>query len=173
MLRWKSLRFAALTVICASVWACNAFAGAITIYNTGEGDNGMALPVGLIGLQLQPYLRSTRRSVNGHYHVSQWIVDQEPAHSGLDKSWQVGGGTNWPGGTYDYQTTFSLAGFNPLTAELSGVSVDFSDNDACIYLNGVNADVCTGPPGDFGRLIPFSITSGFRSWHKHTRLCGY
>jgi hypothetical protein len=35
-----------------------------------------------------------------------------------------------------------------------------SDNNACMFLNGVNTGVCTAFAG-FGSLVPFSITGGF------------
>ena len=151
MLRWKSLCFAAVTIICAFVWASNAFAAAITIYNTGEGNNGLALPVGVLdphyslisappGVPLTAITTFPNPAWTGNTPTADWI---SPGSNGL---------TNWPVGNYDYQTTFSLAGLNSLTAELHG---DWSsDNEACIYLNGVNTNVCTGNTS-FGHLTPF------------------
>jgi PEP-CTERM motif len=159
MLRWKSLCFAALTILCASLWACNAFAGSITIFNTGEDNNGMALPVGvldphysLISAPPGVPLTAITTSPNGAWVRNQPTADWiNPGRSG---------DTVWPVGTYDYQTTFSLAGFDPNTAQLFG---DWSsDNQACIYLNGANTNACT-PNAGYGSLHPFSITSGFQA----------
>jgi hypothetical protein len=66
-------------------------------------------------------------------------------------------------GLYDYQTTFSLAGFNAATAFISG-GWSSDNNGVAILLNGVD----TGNLGtDFAQFsigfVPFSITSGFNS----------
>jgi len=48
---------------------------------------------------------------------------------------------------------------DPSTAQLSGFGT--SDNDGCIFLNGVDTGSCDGF-AQFGTLLPFSITSGFK-----------
>ena len=70
----------------------------------------MALPVGvldphysLISAPPGVPLTAITTSPNGA-----WVPNTP--HGGLDKPWQGRGGTVWPVGTYDYQTTFSLAG---------------------------------------------------------------
>jgi hypothetical protein len=66
-----------------------------------------------------------------------------------------------PGGLYDYQTTFSLAGYSPGTASITGGWS--SDNDGVrILLNGVDTG---NPPTSFTQFnagfAPFNITTGF------------
>lgn len=71
------------------------------------------------------------------------------------------GFVNSPAGSYTYQTTFTLSGTeDPATAMLSGMWS--SDNNSCIWLNGVNTNQCIGA-GALTSLNPFSITSGFVS----------
>jgi hypothetical protein len=72
---------------------------------------------------------------------------------------------NGPGGIYDYQTTFSLTGLNPLTAVISGQWS--SDNAGVeIWLNGVNTGNLPNPYGtpgtySFENWMQFSISTGF------------
>jgi hypothetical protein len=66
-----------------------------------------------------------------------------------------------PVGLYDYRTTFSLAGFNPATASITGGWS--SDNDGRqILLNGVDTG---NPPTSFTQFssgfASFSVSSGF------------
>lgn len=64
-----------------------------------------------------------------------------------------------PGTFYDYRTTFSLAGFIPGTASLSG---GYAADDAlvAVFLNGVQ--VAGFPLGNsFTSITPFTIGSGF------------
>lgn len=159
MVRWKLLRLTVLMLVNTAVFAGNAFAGSIAIFNTGQGSDGLALPVGVLdphyalvsapaGVPLTAITTSPNGLWTGNTPTADWI---SPGSSG---------GDSWPVGNYDYQTTFDLAGFDPLTAQLSGMWT--SDNDACIFLNGVSTGVCTGFT-DFGELHAFSITSGFRA----------
>jgi len=151
------MRLVTATVILALASSLSAFGNSIVIFNTGESSGGTALPTGetdphydlfsvpagspSIAITTVPnpvWLSNTS--------TTDWI---SPGSSGLD---------HWPMGTYDYQTTFSLTGLNPATAELSGSWT--SDNNGCIYLNGVNTGDCDSYTG-FASLDPFSITSGF------------
>ncbi len=158
MLPWKLFRFASLILVCALALVGTAFSDAITIYNTGVDNNGMALPVGTLdphyslisapqGVPLTAITTSPNASWIQNTSTADWI---SPSASGND---------SWPAGVYDYQTTFNISG-DPLTAQLMGHWA--SDNDACIYLNGANTGSCTGF-ADFGKLTDFSITSGFQT----------
>jgi len=132
--------------------------GVITIFNTGEDDNGMALPVGVLDPHYSlisappgvPLTAITTCSIVGvpNQSTADWIGPGANCD------------TNWPVGTYDYQTTFSLAGFDPNSAQLFGEWT--SRNEACIYLNGTNTNICT-PHTSNGQFYTFSITSGFRA----------
>ena len=48
MVRWKLLRLTVLMLVNTAVFAGNAFAGSIAIFNTGQGSDGLALPVGVL-----------------------------------------------------------------------------------------------------------------------------
>ena len=155
---WKPFRLAGLTLVCALALVGTAFSDAITIYNTGQDNNGMALPIGVLdphyalvsappGVPLTAITTSPNAAWVLNTSTADWI---SPSASGND---------SWPVGTYDYQTTFNLVG-DPLTAQLMGQWA--SDNDACIFLNGVNTNACTGFE-DFGHLTSFLIASGFKS----------
>jgi hypothetical protein len=64
-------------------------------------------------------------------------------------------------GAYNYVTTFSLAGFDPATATITG-KLSADDEVVGVKLNGVLvAPPITTPDGSFTSLHPFSITSGF------------
>lgn len=151
-------RLAVVLAILGAVLVQAAFAGSITIFNTGE-NNGVALPVG----KLDPHYSLISAPVG----VPLTAITTLPAPVWVPNTstadWISPGNSAyiyWPIGTYDYRTTFSLAGFDPATARLSGMWT--SDNNACIYLNGVNTQNCT-PYEGFRALIPFSISSGFVS----------
>jgi len=69
-----------------------------------------------------------------------------------------------PNGTYIFQETFNLTGFNPTTAAITGLWA--VDNYATgIYLNGVLEGAGIGSPtvNAYGSKTPFSINSGFQS----------
>jgi len=63
-----------------------------------------------------------------------------------------------PAGLYIYTLTFSLSGFDPATAQISGEWA--SDNESEIYLNGIDTGY-SNSTDEFGALDPFSITSDF------------
>jgi hypothetical protein len=64
--------------------------------------------------------------------------------------------TNSNAGTFTYQETFSLYGFDPTTAVLSGAWA--TDNTGVIMLNGV---VVGSSSSSYTTLTPFTISSGF------------
>jgi hypothetical protein len=64
-----------------------------------------------------------------------------------------------PLGVYTYSLAFSLAGFDPSTANITGQWV--SDNLSTIYLNGVNTGLNHSEPYEFLNFDNFSLTSGF------------
>jgi hypothetical protein len=146
-----------LSFVCSLAFVWTSSASQIPIFNTGESTGGTALAVGqsdpnysLISAPAGVALTTTTTSPFptwiANTPTADWI---SPGNSGL---------TNWAAGNYDYQTSFSLAGVDPASAQLSGSWT--SDNNACIFLNGVNTGDCIGFDG-FGSLSAFSITSGF------------
>ncbi len=153
----RNYRALAFILACGTVPVSSAFGSTISIFNTGESSGRTALAVGtadphytLISAPAGVTSGATTETPNGAYTgnttTADWIG---PSSSGND---------SFPVGNYDYRTTFSLAGDNPATAQLSGSWA--SDNNACIYLNGANTGDCT-PFAGFGSLTSFSITSGF------------
>jgi hypothetical protein len=151
--------FVAFTLLCGSATVCTAFGAPINVFNTGEGPGGTALPIGQLdpnynlisappGTPLTAITTSPNELWTPNTATADWI---SPYSSGNITA---------PVGNYDYQTTFTLAGLDSSTAELSGSWT--SDNDGCIYLNGVNTGFCTARFGSFESFVPFSITSGFQ-----------
>jgi hypothetical protein len=158
MTRFKSIK---LAIICNLAFTCAASGNAILIYNTGESSALTALPTGQSNPNYNvvaapsgvPLGAAITTAANPYWlpnaSTADWI---SPGSSGL---------TNWAGGTYDYQTTFSLAGLNASTAQLTGSWA--SDNGGCIYLNGTNTGNCTAAVGGFQSLVAFTITTGFQA----------
>ena len=157
MFSGKSYRLITLTILCFLLLAGTAFADSITIYNTGEDNNGQALPVGV----LDPHYSL----ISAPSGVPLTAITTQPnaawVPNGVSADWispSASGNDSWPVGTYDYRTTFNLSGFDINTAKLFGQWA--SDNDACIFLNGASTGACTGF-ADFGHLTAFMIDSGF------------
>lgn len=61
-----------------------------------------------------------------------------------------------PAGTYTYETTFDLTGFDPTTATFSGQFA--ADNGATLFLNGVNTGFIS--PGQTA-LTSYTLSTGF------------
>ena len=153
----EKARFATLLVVCGSMFVPSAFGAPIAIFNTGQATmGGLAQPVGSIDLHYD--LAGPGGTPPTAYATNPnpaWVANQPMADwisPGTD------GSQNFPVGTYDYTTTFNLAGFDASTAQLSGSWT--ADNNATIFLNGVSTGDSVGF-ADFGSLQPFSITSGF------------
>jgi hypothetical protein len=156
MMQPRRFCFVLLVFFCGLFSVRGALGDPIAISNTGSS-GGVALPVGqtdpnysLIsaptGVPLTAITTNPNPAWTPNTATADWI---SPGSSG---------GTAWPTGTYDFQTTFSLTGDDPSTAELSGMWA--TDNSGCIFLNSVNTGDCTGN-ASFGSLTAFSITSGF------------
>jgi len=153
------LSLALLALSCGSCLAPAAFAGPVTIYNTGVNNSGTALTAGQTDTHYTLISNPTGVTETAVATTADplWIANTttaswiSPGPSGL---------TSWDAGDYDYRTTFNLTGDNPATADLSGDWT--SDNQGCIYLNGANTGVCTGN-ADFGSLEAFSLSTGFIS----------
>jgi hypothetical protein len=145
----------AVWVLSATV--TSAHANPITLYNTGVDGAGTPLPNGTVGdahYSLVSVPGGTTQTValtsaNG-FPIGPWVGDD------YSSTWIAPNGVYGPGGNFDYQTTFSLSGFDPSTASILG---QWSEDDGgSILLNGVDTgNVAAG----FGLFVPFSITSGF------------
>ena len=157
--------FAAAAVAASLVAGTAAEAAPLALFNTGVNASGTPLADGVIGdphyvLVGVPGGTSALRvrTAVGGFPIPPYIGDNAfSAWIGPNNDSIIDG----PVGLYDYQTTFSLAGFNASTASIfGGWSTD--NNGIKILLNGVD----TGNPGtsfvQFATgFAPFSITSGF------------
>lgn len=81
------------------------------------------------------------------------------AHNTLTSQW-VTSSCQLDVGNFLYETTFSLAGLDASTAELTGSWA--TDNEGSISLNGATTGM-TLPAAAFGSLTSFTISSGFVS----------
>jgi hypothetical protein len=136
-----------------------------TLFNTGVDASGFGLPDSTIG---DPHyslvsVPGGTTDIRVRTAAGGWPIP--PYFTGGTSSAWIGpnndSSLDGPVGSYDYQTTFSLAGFNPSTAAISG-GWSTDNNGLSILLNGVD----TGNGGtSFAQFAsgfaPFSITSGF------------
>lgn len=157
-------------VAAAALWGLatvvpTAQAAPITLFNTGVDGSGAPLADGTIGdphytlLSVPSGTTDIRvRTSAGGYPIPPYIGDNAlSAWIGPNNDAQVDG----PVGSYDYRTTFSLAGLIPSTALITGGWT--TDNDGVeILLNGVD----TGNPATSftqfaSGFAPFTISGGF------------
>jgi len=166
----KNMRIAPIVVMAfAAALAATTSAGAAsitTLYNTGVDSSGTPLSDGTVGdphynLVSVPGGSTTDilvRTSAGGYPIPPYIGDDTlSAWIGPNNDNNLDG----PNGTYIYQTTFNLTGFNAATAAIVGGWT--SDNDGIgILLNGNNTGT---PPTDFAQFslgfAPFTISGGF------------
>ena len=136
-----------------------------SLFNTGVNSSMTPLPNGTVGdqhysLASVPSGTTTLlvRTTAGGYPITRYLGDDPySAWIGPNNDPTIDGAP----GLYDYRTTFSLTGFDPSTAKITGKWS--SDNDGVrILLNGVD----TGNPPtqyeQFSAWAPFSITHGFQ-----------
>jgi hypothetical protein len=136
-----------------------------TLFDTGVDAAGNTLPN---GSTLDPHYTltsvpggTTNLAVHtsaGGYPVGPWIGDDAlSTWIGPNNDGQLDG----PAGTYDYQTTFSLNGFDPATVSITG---EWSaDNQGLnIVINGIaTGQTTSGGDSAYQHFTPFTITSGF------------
>jgi len=128
------------------------------LFNTGVGTNGVVQAAGT----LDPHYFITA-AAQGTVGTNATVILNHPAWLANDatSSW-IGvlnpGANNVNAGVYSYQTTFSLAGFIPRTAQLSiSVAVDNDLNN--VLINGVPSGL--GASGFATFNPPLLLTSGF------------
>ena len=137
-----------------------AHASPIIIFNTGVDTLGNPLPNGTVG-DLPYVLTSVPggttdlqvRTSAGGFPIGPWIGDDSLS------AWirPNNPGSNDPGGTFDYQTTFDLTGLNPATAVLIGQwATDDAGSD--ILINGVSTGQTAA---GFTGWSSFTLSSGF------------
>lgn len=127
------------------------------VFSTGVDNAGVSLSIG---------------TVDSHYQITSSPLGAGPALTTVSdlfgaggtatSSWINGSGTTADAleGDYTYVLTFSLAGFDPATASISGLWT--SDNTSAIYLNGNDTGFAMTNP--WGHLVLdniFTINSGF------------
>jgi hypothetical protein len=146
-------------VFAADLALCVTALAAPPVFSTGVDDSGTLLPVG---------------SVDPHYVITSVPAKSLPAHAAIihptwvpntaSSQWinPTGDGMVWfDVGTYTYETTFDLAGYDPDTLAITGNWA--SDNASKIYLNGVYTGYVSpsGPNNELGKMSPFSLAGGF------------
>lgn len=126
-----------------------------TLYNTGVNDSGTVLATG----------------IDSHYTVVSTPTGDAPYNafigstftpgSALASSGNISSGSTGSGvpGDYNYQTTFSLTGFDLSSAVINGRWVS-DDSGTQILLNGNSIGVPVNP---IGNIYSFTINSGFVS----------
>jgi hypothetical protein len=131
-----------------------AHADSIIIFNTGVNGGGTPLIDGTIGVPGGTTTVRVRTSVGG-FPVPPWVADDSiSAWIGPNNTSDVVGAV----GSYIYETTFDLSGFNPTSASLSG---KWATDDAGlnILLNGVPESITDGGFTSWSPI--FTISSGF------------
>jgi hypothetical protein len=128
------------------------------VFSTGVDDTGTTLAPGTVDphyvITSSPAGASSARVTDPYFMwwnlsptSSAWIND-----SGTDASAVAG--------NYAYTLTFSLQGFDPATASITGNWG--SDNVSTIFLNGIHTGFTHSDPGFF-EFDAFALTSGFVS----------
>ncbi len=135
-----------------------AYGTTITFYNTGEAADGSALAAGAndshYSLVSNPS-GSTETAVATQRNVA-WMASS--AGSGWISP-GASGNTSWASGSYTYETSIDLTGYNASTAILTGTIA--ADDSVAIYLNH-SATAAFPMNAGFSSATGFSI-SGFRS----------
>lgn len=149
----------AACVLC--LWTGAAAAAPITgLFNTGVNDDGT------VRLEDQPELHYTIlsgpitptpfvRTSAGGFPIPPWLGDNTLS------AWiaPTSGGSN-PPGVYNFRTTFDLTGFDPNTAQISGLwSTD--NNGLDILINGMSTGFTTPFSAFSTGFFPFTINTGF------------
>ena len=159
-----------LSIACLScLWAGQAQATPIsTLFNTGVDASGTVLADGTSGPSGDPHYKlisvpvgSTTdiriRTSAGGYPIPPYSLDNTSSRwIGPNNDSQVDG----PVGTYRYQTTFDLTGFNPSTASVTG-NWATDNNGLDILINGTSLGYTTSYTSFQDGFSPFTVSSGF------------
>ena len=130
-----------------------------TLASTGEG-----LPTGVVDPNFTIVSAPSGATVNPGGATATIPPVASPAYIAASAGTQWIGpnsdnGTQQPTGNYDFRTTFSLAGFDPSTAQITGV-VAADNKVADIQLNGVSLGISGG---SMNSLLNYTIKTGFSS----------
>jgi hypothetical protein len=128
------------------------------VFSTGVDDSGNLLSAG----ETDPHWTISSSPdgavpafVTGNRNKS-WVANT--SSSEWINATGLGGGIE-PTGLYIYTLTFSLDGFDPATAQITGEWA--SDNESENFLNGINTGFSNDGTNGFKSLAPFSLTSDF------------
>lgn len=158
-MRSKSLILASIGIAAAMIPA--AASPISTLFNTGVDGAGVVLLDGTIG---DPHYTIASapsgttdirvRAEAGGWPIPPYLGDNNLSRwVGPNNDQQLNGGA----GTWDYRTTFSLAGGNPSTASIAGQFA--ADNEITdVLLNGHSLGLTLGTVGN-------PLGSSFDSWH--------
>jgi hypothetical protein len=150
----------------AVAWATAAHPADIPgLYNTGVLNDGSAAPSGSVDLHYTLLISPDADFPGPAAIVADPIAAGYWAANTTTSRWigpaqnqgYPSGAANHAPGNYTYRLTFSLAGFDPSTAQVSGAWG--ADNaGTALILNGVNTGY-TAP--SYAPLTPFTLSSGF------------
>ncbi len=136
----------------------HAFGTTITFYNTGETADGSALAAGAndphYSLVANP--TGSPQTATATQRNGAWVA---PSANGGWISPGASGNSSWASGSYTYETSIDLTGFNASTAILTGSIA--ADDSVAIYLNHSGTAAFTATNG-FASTANFSL-SGFQS----------
>ncbi len=159
----RTRQLSILTVLGLAIASPMAHAGNIVIYNTGVDVTGTLLGTGAT----DSHYTLTANPAAGGTSTAYVATTPNPAwHANTSTSqWinpVVTGSTQPPtvvNGEYDYVTTFSLSGYDPTTARLSG-QLTADDTVSDILINGHSTGQSTAS-SSYASFAPFSIGSAF------------
>ena len=156
---------AALALLTVTSIVPTAQASTIVLFNTGVDSSGNPLANGAAethySLVSVPGLPLQAITSVGGFPIGPWLGDDSLSTWIGPNTTQATG----PGGFYDYQTTFNLAGLSPTTASIFGQWS--SDNEGVrILINGTDILNGNNPYGTSGSYSfehwqSFSVNSGF------------
>lgn len=135
-----------------------AFASPISFFNTGVDANGAVLAAGAADPHYTLIYSADGNGTTAMAMTPNWGWTGNTSTAGWISP-GVDGNTNWASGSYVYETTIDLTGYDPTTAVLSGVIA--GDDLMWIYLNRGGSAVFSG--SGFTPATPFLINSGFVS----------
>jgi hypothetical protein len=158
----KSRFWFAFFFVLAAACKQSARSESIPVFGTGVAADGSLLSSGSADshYQLISYPGQIGSAIASAYAFDSLpfgYLPNGPASKWISPSLPFG---DSPGGRYIYRTTFDLSGFNPLTATIQGQIA--SDNEARIFLNGVDTGVTT-PNIGYSSFVQFAFTTGFIS----------
>lgn len=149
---------------CLGLWVMQAHAAPITIFNTGVNNDGSLAAEGSVDLH---YTLIASADPDASQNGPEAFVVQSPrppVYVNTPTAQYIAPDPNQnfgeccTGGTYTYRTTFDLTGFDPSTANITGIWRT-DDNGLNILINGTG----TGQTSVVHVDTAFSVSSGFVS----------